>query len=270
MLTNIYKICTIKITNANSLRYLGYYLDSETGYYYLQSRYYDPSICRFINADDISYLNINDYSGLNLFAYCCNDSINNYDSTGHYKASSAKAYAEKWWKGRNTKQYKTNKYDCANFVSQCLYAGYLSGMTNQWYHKKKNGRLQISKSWGKAHNLYHWLYDYNHCNKYFSANNNSRLQTALEFLYKYRNYYCSAAIFFDWTSDGEIDHAALSGQIERKKVKNKYVYDLYYYAHTSERNGKKTQYIDKNGKKYYQPLSKSLNTKTWIFIMVLK
>ena len=259
-----------ELAEANPLRYRGYYLDSETGYYYLQSRYYDPSICRFINADDISYLNINDYSGLNLFAYCCNDSINNYDSTGHYKASSAKAYAEKWWKGRNTKQYKTNKYDCANFVSQCLYAGYLSGMTNQWYHKKKNGRLQISKSWGKAHNLYHWLYDYNHCNKYFSANNNSRLQTALEFLYKYRNYYCSAAIFFDWTSDGEIDHAALSGQIERKKVKNKYVYDLYYYAHTSERNGKKTQYIDKNGKKYYQPLSKSLNTKTWIFIMVLK
>lgn len=258
------------VANANPLRYRGYYLDTETGYYYLQSRYYDPSICRFINADDVIYLNINDYSGLNLFAYCCNDSINNYDSTGHYKASSAKAYADKWWKGRNTKQYKTNKYDCANFVSQCLYAGYLSGMTNQWYHKKKNGRLQISKSWGKAHNLYHWLYDYHHCDKYFSANNSSRLQTALEFLYKYRNYYCSAAIFFDWTSDGEIDHAALSGQIERKKVKNKYVYDLYYYAHTSERSGKKTQYVDKDGKRYYKPLSKSLNTKTWIFIMVLK
>lgn len=39
-----------ELANANPLRYRGYYLDSETGYYYLQSRYYDPSICRFINA----------------------------------------------------------------------------------------------------------------------------------------------------------------------------------------------------------------------------
>ncbi|MCM1433485.1 MAG: hypothetical protein NC119_06035 [Clostridiales bacterium] len=33
------------------MRYRGYYCDAETGYYYLQSRYYDPSICRFINED---------------------------------------------------------------------------------------------------------------------------------------------------------------------------------------------------------------------------
>ena len=35
----------------NPLRYRGYYYDSETGFYYLQSRYYDPVIRRFINAD---------------------------------------------------------------------------------------------------------------------------------------------------------------------------------------------------------------------------
>ena len=81
MLTNIYKICTIKITNANSLRYRGYYLDSETGYYYLQSRYYDPSICRFINADDIDivYECREEQIGTNLFAYCCNDPVDNAD-----------------------------------------------------------------------------------------------------------------------------------------------------------------------------------------------
>ena len=81
MLTNIYKICTIKITNANPLRYRGYYLDSETGYYYLQSRYYDPSICRFINADDIdiAYECREEQIGTNLFAYCCNDPVDNAD-----------------------------------------------------------------------------------------------------------------------------------------------------------------------------------------------
>ena len=35
----------------NPLRYRGYVYDHETGLYYLQSRYYDPEIGRFINAD---------------------------------------------------------------------------------------------------------------------------------------------------------------------------------------------------------------------------
>ena len=35
----------------NPFRYRGYYYDNETGFYYLQSRYYDPSTGRFINAD---------------------------------------------------------------------------------------------------------------------------------------------------------------------------------------------------------------------------
>ncbi len=43
----------LELANANPLRYRGYYYDSETGYYYLQSRYYDPNICRFINSDVI-------------------------------------------------------------------------------------------------------------------------------------------------------------------------------------------------------------------------
>ena len=32
-------------------RYRGYVYDEETGFYYLQSRYYDPTTCRFISAD---------------------------------------------------------------------------------------------------------------------------------------------------------------------------------------------------------------------------
>lgn len=44
------------LANINPLRYRGYYYDNETGYYYLQSRYYDSSICRFINADIYKYI----------------------------------------------------------------------------------------------------------------------------------------------------------------------------------------------------------------------
>ena len=70
------------ISDINPFRYRGYYYDIETGFYYLNSRYYDPSICRFINADDISYANASLLNGLNLYAYCGNNPVNNVDENG--------------------------------------------------------------------------------------------------------------------------------------------------------------------------------------------
>ena len=65
----------------NPLRYRGYLYDSETGFYYLSSRYYDPKIRRFINAD--SQLNLREgVVGYNLFAYCNNNPIIFCDKTG--------------------------------------------------------------------------------------------------------------------------------------------------------------------------------------------
>ena len=67
----------------NPFRYRGYIYDTETGFYYLQSRYYDPEIGRFINAD--GQLNQQErISGYNLFAYCNNDPINMIDSDGKF------------------------------------------------------------------------------------------------------------------------------------------------------------------------------------------
>lgn len=70
----------------NPLRYRGYYYDTETGYYYLQSRYYDPSICRFINSDipEIAGMSKGISAGTNLFAYCNNKPINLSDPTGEF------------------------------------------------------------------------------------------------------------------------------------------------------------------------------------------
>ena len=66
----------------NPFRYRGYIYDTETGFYYLQSRYYDPEIGRFINAD--GQLNQQEsISGYNLFAYCGNNPVNNSDPDGH-------------------------------------------------------------------------------------------------------------------------------------------------------------------------------------------
>ncbi len=66
----------------NPLRYRGYYYDTETSLYYLQSRYYDPETCRFINAD--SLLIAGDYlQGTNMFAYCLNNPVMYVDPTGY-------------------------------------------------------------------------------------------------------------------------------------------------------------------------------------------
>ena len=68
----------------NPLRYRGYYYDTETGFYYVSSRYYDPEIGRWINADDAIAGVGGDIRGYNLFAYCMNDPVNMSDHTGHW------------------------------------------------------------------------------------------------------------------------------------------------------------------------------------------
>ena len=72
------------IANLNPLRYRGYYYDAETGFYYLQSRYYDPAICRFINADTFATTDANGLLSANMFAYCENNPVGNSDSEGEF------------------------------------------------------------------------------------------------------------------------------------------------------------------------------------------
>ena len=70
-----------RLAEINPLRYRGYYYDNETGFYYLQSRYYDPVNRRFINADGLISSNWS-FSGLNMFAYCENDPVGRSDPSG--------------------------------------------------------------------------------------------------------------------------------------------------------------------------------------------
>ena len=67
----------------NPFRYRGYYYDAETGLYYLQTRYYDPEIGRFVTIDDVAYLAPDTVGGLNLYAYCNNNPVMGVDPTGH-------------------------------------------------------------------------------------------------------------------------------------------------------------------------------------------
>ena len=69
------------LANINPFRYRGYVYDSETGLYYLKSRYYDPVTGRFLNADMYCDTQSNIF-GTNMFAYCNNNWVNQIDPEG--------------------------------------------------------------------------------------------------------------------------------------------------------------------------------------------
>ena len=87
-------VCTTSYYNSgasspatkNPFRYRGYYYDSDLGFYYLLTRYYDPVIGRFISPDRYDLLTATQ-GGLtdkNLYAYCDNNPISRKDSDGEY------------------------------------------------------------------------------------------------------------------------------------------------------------------------------------------
>ena len=88
-------VCTIesdttdcKIAEINPYRYRSYYLDREIGMYYLQSRYYDPVVGRFVNGDEFVYLGYSStIISFHVFNYCENNPINFEDETGCFRIS---------------------------------------------------------------------------------------------------------------------------------------------------------------------------------------
>lgn len=141
-----------ELSSINPLRYRGYVYDEDTTLYYLQTRYYDPTTGRFINADDTEYIGISGtVLSANIFTYCENDPINNVDPCGQccfsdnttlihchkrnkYNPKKAIEYALKWYDKHNPQypDFDYNRGDCANFVSQCLHYGGLN-MSKNWY-----------------------------------------------------------------------------------------------------------------------------------------
>ena len=74
------------IANVNPIRYRGYYYDTESGLYYVGSRYYDPQVCRWINADTADVLTATPMAltDKNLYAYCDNNPVMRVDHGGDF------------------------------------------------------------------------------------------------------------------------------------------------------------------------------------------
>jgi len=74
------------IAELNPIRYRSYYYDSDVDLYYLQSRWYDPEVGRFLSPDAIEIIEItkNHVNGLNLYMFCGNDPVNNIDDDGYF------------------------------------------------------------------------------------------------------------------------------------------------------------------------------------------
>ncbi len=121
-----------EIGNLNPFRYRSYYYDSEIGMYYLQSRYYDPEICRFINCDDVNYIGITQFEiSYNPFAYCENDPVNYVDESGYAKNS----ISGKKYKNSYSGYYRALYYSYRLFCSigkVSVFADYKNGVIQVW------------------------------------------------------------------------------------------------------------------------------------------
>ena len=213
----------------NPIRYRGYYYDKDTGLYYLQSRYYDANIGRFINSDDSSMLmeeqdTIVQY---NLFDYCGNNHINNIDKSGkakkiinkhRYDRKAVVKYINKWTKSYNNSFIKAT-YDCTNFVSQCLYAG--GFCMNYSWKCVKNSKFISFFTRSKFYATTTWIY----ANSlfYYVESDMARYKMyrikSVDDVKKYKKYMeAGDLIFFHTVNKDEYNHAAIIKSIEKNKV----------------------------------------------------
>ena len=182
------------LAELNPIRYRGYYYDTETGYYYLQSRYYDTSICRFINSDipEIAQRSKNIYIGKNLFAYCYNNSVNNCDTIGYWgsdvhfgwNSNSSNHYYRTYSIGNGNFYYGTYYWACkSNYSSYFAYnIGYWCNDVDKTYSPAnlKNNDWHFNSNWGKKgktdSRITHKNKMLNNAKKYLKRANNKKIK----------------------------------------------------------------------------------------------
>ena len=133
-------------------RYRGYWYDEETGFYYVSSRYYDPEIGRWINADSVIAGVGGSIQGYNMFAYCFNNPVNMSDSSGHWPQWMKDAAN---WVNNNIIQPVANFFSpSTNTISGRFQEGILRGSGSlTGGYSEINGRLQVNSKDSKNNGM---------------------------------------------------------------------------------------------------------------------
>ncbi len=269
----------IQITNVNPYLYRTYYYDREIGMYYLQSRYYDPTIGRFVNGDDATYLGASGtIIGYNLFAYCENSACNFMDCQGYlsypaglfdtytYNRTAAVNYAQKWYGSRN-KQYYSYGQDCANFVSQCVYAGGYP-MDDAWYsyrlgqtrsikgllHNNFAYNWDVSASWRLVQKQYNYFYDKFRNNSVINISSVSEISKIV----RWYNIQKGDVMYFANKRNGRLYHATIIVKVTDRAI--------YYAAHSNSQKEKNlSSAMSKNDKMYIIRIKNSIQKAKSIY-----
>ena len=263
------------LANLNPLRYCGYYYDNETGFYYLQSRYYDPTMRRFLNAD--AYASTGQgFVGVNMFAYCTNNPVTYADHTGtaansifnvsylndggysgntsRYDRNAAINYAEKWYDSYNSEYYRYTT-DCANFVSQCVFNGGIE-QTESWHSYREEKTYWYNPiAW--LFNNYRYSWDVGSAWRladeqcaYFSSisgNKLTRINSASEIAGAISSNNIQAGdLMYFVNQSGNVHHATIITKVENDMI--------YYAGHTSSC--------------FNRPLIKGIGDESVIIIMI--
>ena len=121
------------MATANPFRYRGYYYDTETGFYYLQTRYYDPTTRLFINADNYDLIGTLSLNGeLNLYTYCVNNPVMFTDETGE---DIFKLISNFFWLINNTGSESRQEITVVKYK--------IAGMEQGYVDKKENENKKI-------------------------------------------------------------------------------------------------------------------------------
>ena len=137
---------------ANPFRYRGYVYDEETQLYYLRSRYYDPEVGRWINADSVIAGVGGSIQGYNMFAYCFNNPVNMSDSSGHWPQWMKNAAN---WVNNNIIQPVANFFSpSTNTISGQFQDGIFRGSGSlTGGYSEINGRLQVNSKDSKNNGM---------------------------------------------------------------------------------------------------------------------
>lgn len=165
-------------SGGNNMLYRGYYYDTATEMYYLQSRYYSPDQFRFLNPDlpEFAKQLKDDYAGTNLFAYCGNNPVNNSDPEGMYAYQNVYViYDKKNFATQASHEAGKWRESSGRYKVITAHASYNSSLINYWNNTIRENSIVVL--------IFHgWPYGITIVNNYFKSNNvkslkNKRLST---------------------------------------------------------------------------------------------